>query len=362
VGTSPPNKDDLVRELNSELARSEELIAGGDPEWASMTVDRKTEDLKNRAEIMQGLLVSLAAEPEGRNAIDRLLRPTLENAYARYRDIELVSLGVASAAVPDSAWAAERLRTIIRAGLDLEGVTFTFDLASVLRAEGERRGLPAADLPILVEYLDYACSAEDRWGTAIWARSARAAALFRQGRVGDAEAELEVAVRLDMGYAGFATATLLALANRWVEFGRPEVARDLTALASQWAGRVRDPEFRGERIRLVETYVAWLDEPAPKHQSIASRMAQMPNPETRMAYVDYLSARWSASCARDIDALKSLVPMSLSDGTTLDAVLGRLFGIVASGLDDKELDAVIHICATQLATSRPWAMHGGEPN
>jgi hypothetical protein len=34
--------------------------------------------------------------------------------------------------------------------------------------------------------------------------------------------------------------------------------------------------------------------------------------------------------------------ISLSDRTTLDAALGRLFGIVASGLDDDGIDAVFH--------------------
>jgi hypothetical protein len=243
--------------------------------------------------------------------------------------------------------------------LDLEGVTFTFDLASVLRAEGERRAVLAADLPLLAEYLDKACGTEDRWGTAVRARSARAAALFQQGRIGDAESELETAARLHIGFAGFATVTLLSLANRWVEFSRPELARDLAAGAALRARQVLDPEFREERVRLVETYLGWLDEPTPARETIASRLAQMPDPETRMACVDHLSARWSASGTRDVDALKSLVAISLSDGTTLDAVLGRLFGIVASDLHDEELDQVIHICVNQLATGRPWALRAG---
>jgi hypothetical protein len=353
---NPPDKDAVVQQLSSHLAYLEGLIAGGDLEWASMTASEKTNVLRNNAEFAQHLLVSLAAEPEGRQAIDRLLRPTLENAYARYRDIELVALGVASVAVPDADWAAERLQRIISAGLDPAGVTFTFDLASVLRAEGERRGLPAADLRLLAEYLDKAWSAEDRWGTAVRARSARAAALFRQHHFGDAEAELEAVAQLDMGYAGFATVTLLSLANRWVEFGRPELARELTARASLRAEQVQDPEFRRERVRLVDAYGAWLNEPTPARETIASKIAQMPDPETRMAYVEHLSARWSTSSARDVDALRSLVPTSLSDGTTLDAVLGHLFGIEASTLDDQELDEVIHICATQLSTSRPWVV------
>jgi hypothetical protein len=357
---NPPDKDDLVRQMNSHVEHLDRLIANGDPEWASMTASAKANDMQNNADLAQHLLVSLAAEVEGQQAIDRLLGPTLENAYARYRDIELVALGVASAAVPDPNWAAERLRTIVRAGLDLEGVTFTFDFASALRAEAERRGSPAADLPLLADYLDNAWGTQDRWGTAIRARSARAAVLFRQGRVAEAEAELQAAARLDTGFAGLATVTLLSLANRWVEFGRPELARVLTAQASVRAGEVRDPDFRRERMRLVATYGIWLNEPTPERKTIASKLAQMPDPETRMAYVDLHSARWS--CARDLDASKSLVPMSLSDSTTLDAVLGRLFGLVASTFDGAGLEAVIHTCATQLATSRPWAMQGGEPN
>ncbi|MHC2842869.1 P-loop domain-containing protein [Bradyrhizobium diazoefficiens] len=356
---NPPDKDARVQQLSSHLAYLESLIADGDPEWASMSASEKTSRIQGNAQIVQSHLVGLAAEPEGQQGIDRLLQPTLENAYARYRDIELVSLGVASLAVPDADWAAKRLRRIISAGLDLEGVTFTFDLASVVHAEGEQRGSSVSDLRLLAEYLERARGAEDRWGTAVRARNARAAVLFRQNHFRDAEAELNVIAQLDFGYAGFATMTLLSLANRWLEFGRPELARDLAFQASVRASQVQDPEFRRERQRLVEAYQVWLSEPTPARQTIASKIAQMPNPETRMAYVEHLAARHSASSVQNIEVLTSLISTCLSDGTTLDAVLGRLLAIKAPNLDDNELNEVIHICALQLSTGRPWAQRGG---
>jgi hypothetical protein len=351
---NPPDKHSLVQALDAFVGQLEALIADGDPEWASMSVSAKTRMTESNALILRGMLVPLAAETEGRRAIDRLLPPTLQNPYARYRDIELVALGVASAAVPDPEWSAERLRTIITAGVDIEGVTFTFDLAAVLAAEGRRRHLACADLAVLESALERGCREKDRWGASARARSARAAVFFRCGEINAAEAELKAAhAELDSVFAGFASLGLLSIANRWIEFRRTSEARRLAAEAAAVASRVLDPQFRGERERLVATYRTWLDEPKPTRETIAAQLALMPDPEMRMAYVEHLSARFSASSPSDIVALKSLVSLTLSSDTTMDTVLARLFAVVSPKIDDEDLTAVIQIWCSQLTGQGP---------
>ncbi len=69
------------------------------------------------------------------------------------------------------------------------------------------------------DYLAAAAAGDDQWGTAMRAGSARAAALFWQGRREDAFKELVKASQRDGGFAGFGTISLLALASRCHEFG-----------------------------------------------------------------------------------------------------------------------------------------------
>jgi hypothetical protein len=240
--------------------------------------------------------------------------------------------------------------------MDEEGVTFTFDLASVLHAEGKRRNVSPDILLPLTEYLERVNGCQDRWGTAIRARSARAAALFRQEKRREAFAEMEEAENLEIGFAGYATMALIALANRWVEFGQSAMARELAIKALNRAERVLDAEFREERVKLVGAYQSWLDEPAHTWNAVSARMAALPDPDIRMAYVEHLSARWAAPDAVDVKGLSMLIPLVLSDGTTLDAVLGRLFGVILGRLDETSLANGIRTCAKQLTTGRPWEL------
>jgi len=57
-----------------------------------------------------------------------------------------------------------------------------------------------------------------------------------------------------------------------------------------------------------------------------------------------------------VKGLEGLISPTLADGTALDAVLGRLFGLAAQRLDDDGLAAVIQTCANLLATSGPWEL------
>jgi len=145
--------------------------------WRVFLVDNE-ENAMAAAE-MERTLVEFAPDPAGQAYIDRVLAPMLPNPYQRYRDIALVAMSIAVLAVPDPNWVRHRLRQVLQVGLDQEGILFTFDLPSVLVEETSRRGLASGALG---GYVQRAYNAFDRWGTAVLAHSARAAALFRQGR------------------------------------------------------------------------------------------------------------------------------------------------------------------------------------
>jgi hypothetical protein len=165
----------------------------------------------------------------------------LSNPYPRYRDIALVSLAYVVVTVPDDAWVRRLLRHIIMVGLDLEGVTFTFDLPLTLLAEAEQRNLPPAQRLDLADYREQALNGLDRWGTLVRANSALAATIYRQG---DRQGALDTLAGLDHmpnGFAGYAVLHNLALANRWFELGEPGAwhVTTLVDLAGQHAGLVR---------------------------------------------------------------------------------------------------------------------------
>jgi hypothetical protein len=79
-----------------------------------------------------------------------------------------------------------------------------------------------------------------------------------------------------------------------------------------------------------------------------------------MAYIDHLSARWTWPPDKpNWEGLKALVPLTLGDATTLDAVLGRLFGLRIRQLSDEALSEAIRICAAHLTSGRPWRLGSG---
>ena len=135
----------LLEELSNRLKDFEQLLET-DPFGAVETPWANAEGQAWQARTMRDLLIGLAGRPEGRDGIERTLAPTLGNPYPRYRDIGLVALGTAVVAVPDDEWADSKLRLILYAGLDVEGVTFTFDLPTLVLSELRRRGREDARL------------------------------------------------------------------------------------------------------------------------------------------------------------------------------------------------------------------------
>lgn len=302
------------------------------------------------------------------SGIDRALAANLTNPYPRYRDIALVPIAIATVQVPDAAWARQRLRTILRTGLDSEGITFTFDLPAVLLKEAERRNMAAPDL---AAYLDQALNQDDRWGTQIRARSAQAAALFWQGRTDAAFAGLQEASQVPRTYAGYVSMALLLLANRCQEFGIPERAAepkwglnlDVSLLegAEGSVKNVYDPKFREERRQLVTAYRDWFAHPPPDIPAVRVALASIQDPDQRRVYKDLAGACWAAASPPGREALKGLVLMMLADSTTLDTALGRLVGLRIREhwlgervFSDAELVEALAVCAEHFTMGRPW--------
>jgi energy-coupling factor transporter ATP-binding protein EcfA2 len=312
---------------------------------------------------LQGNLVQIAAEPEGQESIDKALRRVVTNPYPQYRNVGLAALGVATLAVPEAWWASRRLQLILRTKLDSEGATFTFDLPAILLAEAERRQLQA---PELAAYLEKALTIEDRWGTAVRAHSARAAALYWQGEKARALDLLKQAGRLPSGYAGYTAVNLLSLANRCCEFGQPDFAEspvwgsngDTSLLdgAAQAADYVVDPDFRNRRVQLVDDYRTWYEQPTPNPSALKTALTAISDHDTRQAYIEYLSARLAGQNDMSQQNIKTLLPYTLFAGTTLDTVLGRLVGPRVRQLSDDDLGEAFRVCTRYLMTGRPWEL------
>jgi hypothetical protein len=307
---------------------------------------------------LKDTLIAVSQDIAARGMIGRFLAMVEANPYPRYRDNALVALGVATLAVPDRAWSDLRMQSILETGLEKEGVTFTFDFPAQLLAEADRRGLPAGDL---AEYLRQAGGSQDRWGTRLKTVSAQAAADFVQGRSPDAVTKLESAGTFDQGFAGYMAAHLLAIASRWCELGAPERVGQLGLVAKSrsHANRVRDPKFATERVELVDRFEQWFAAPAPEWGEMSALLHATPDPDTRRAYKDLVSARWSAE--RRCGNWGHLLVAALADATALDFVLGRLAARMirrhhegVCEFPDAEFAEAITLCRENLATSRPW--------
>jgi hypothetical protein len=269
----------------------------------------------------------------------------LLHPYPHYRDVFLGKIISAVVAVPGAAEMRPRLRRILKAASDEPKIAFTFDLAFVLVAEAKRRGLRTQKLE---EYCNWALDRDDSWGTRTRALNGRAGAHFRQGCYSEAIQDLNDALDAATGaYAGFSSLTLLAIADRCHEFGQtPEMRSRLPAVqaiaatAMRQAGSVLDRELAGEREMLVRAWELWHCETAPAIGDAFRTLSRMRNAEHRTAYVRLLSAQWAAlGPEAGWEGLKALVPLSLHDATTLDTVLGRLFGIGARRLSDEGVSA-----------------------
>ena len=362
--TSAQVKDGAIDDATELKSKLEELATR--TAYFRMTVDENPSlvefiDEERTAEFtvrLEDAMIQVARTVEGRSRIDQIRGLVRNNPYPRYRDNALVAVGVASLRSQETSWTRQCLQDIIATGLDNEGITFTFDLAAQLAAESGRRGLPPTDLTL---YLRAADSSSDRWGSALRAASALAAAEFSQARTLEATTLLEGAAKRDQGFAGYMAAHLLHLACRWCEFGEPARAAALGLIqrSRQHAGRVRDPSFRDERLRLVDEFSGWFDAPSPMWPEVSALLRATPDPDARRIYKDLVSARWYSSGKwSDWDQLVLAV---LADGTALDMILARLFAEVLRrhragvlSFPDSQLLEAIKICGSAIAPIGPW--------
>jgi hypothetical protein len=364
-----PSASELLRQAEAEVRLLETQTGEGSVEAASAyAFAGDGGDAPVDAETAAGVASSLAtklrwllADEASRELVTRALRAAVRNPYRRYRDIALDALGGTVVTAPDRQWVSDRLREILRAGLDDEGITFTFDLPTLLLAESDERGLPSGDLRSFVEQ---ALGREDVWGTRMRALSAKAAAAFRYGH-GDPVEMLLAASRTEVTYAGYGVTGVLELIDRCFEFGVAELAdqeiwgpagyQSLLDLAQGLAGRVYDPTFRIERRRLVWEYSRWAAAPEPDAATAQREAAAMADADSRRAYCRHVAARWAASrepaVARQVTAL---IPLALFDATLLDVLLARLVALDLGELADQELRTLNQVVETNLATGRPW--------
>ena len=362
----PLKRDDLVAEMNRWLDGYQALIEDQTQDLEAPMMYSLDVNLEGFAGPLRDRLLPLAADPAGQQGIRRALDMLRNNAYARYRDIGLAAAGAACLAVPDPQFVRGCLRQILTTALRQETLVFALDLPAHLETEATRRNLPAATpgLAMLREYQAGAMGSADLWGSALCAHSAAAAALFWQGRSDEAWQELFHASAQQEGFAGLLSVGMLSLAVRCHEFG--EAARagqpdwgdkqyaTLRSLAGIKAERVRDPGFRQERLDLVARFGQWAADPAPDYQTAQSRLSEMPDPDVRRVWKDLASARWAAPAVRDEGSLTALLPLLLHDGTTLDAVLGRLVGPHVQAFSDADLVEAIRLCAAYFLGDRPW--------
>jgi len=124
--------------------------------------------------------------------------------------------------------------------------------------------------------------------------------------------------------------------------------------AQQVASNVRDTSFREERLKLVEDFRGWAMGDIPNVDSVLGALSEMPDPDGRRVYKDHATARWASLSGHNREGLKKLVPMALADATTLDAILGRLFGLNLDDLSNDDLADAIRLCAAYFMAERPW--------
>ena len=113
----------------------------------------------------------------------------------------------------------------------------------------------------------------------------------------------------------------------------------------------------------MQAYARWLDQPTPDTETALGTLAQMADNDTRLAYIDHVSARWSAPGARNPDGVKALIPLVLADTTTLDALLGRLVGAALDRLSNADVTEAIRISRLlRTMCYNPVAATHDEPN
>lgn len=323
--------EDVADQINHlEILTTDETFQGLDTLWF---LENFTEISGQNAYTLRTQLARIAVYEEGKKAIERALDGVISDPYAHYRDQGLIALGAIVAVTPDVEWSQRILQQILKTGLDDEGVCFTFDLPLLLRAEAERRGLPVPES--INAYCQEVLNINDRWGSSVRDRSAMVATTYFLDDKEKAEKILD-SFSWDPGtiYAGYAAVHMLALANRWRQFGRlervtspPNKKPDLLEKAEESANHVIAHDFREERIQLVKAHRDewWDPKGVPETHDGLAMLAPLTG-DTRLALIDYLLAAWSnpPDDEPNIEGMKVLLLHALIHATTLDAVLARL--------------------------------------
>ena len=165
--------------------------------------------------------------------------------------------------------------------------------------------------------------------------SAIAAILHRKNspdKIAEAEALLQEAEAQGhkRSYAGFRALARLSLACRMLEWKQSDRARgQVEDAARDDAKNMLDVVLKQERLDLVDQMGKWLTDFAENPSTITEaesleRVQNLTGME-RNLYLEFLSAVYYP----DADRLKQLLPLTLDDAITIDAVLGRLFSVLA---------------------------------
>ncbi|GAA0909005.1 hypothetical protein GCM10009558_012910 [Virgisporangium aurantiacum] len=126
-------------------------------------------------------------------------------------------------------------------------------------------------------------------------------------------------------------------------------------MAAAFAERVYDPDFRTDRIALVELHRQWCHGPVPTADQAHERLSRMTDLDTRAAYRHHVAARWSAAgTATAARRVASLVPSALFDSTGLDALLAQAIGFDLRERPQAEVEAIAAVVADSFTTGRPW--------
>ncbi|MFX0088119.1 MAG: hypothetical protein ACFFAU_20870 [Candidatus Hodarchaeota archaeon] len=154
------------------------------------------------------------------------------------------------------------------------------------------------------------------------------------------------------------------MANRCLGFGDPDRAGQpnwggfqyvtLRDLATTKAESVLDPRFRQEHLDLMTEFDKWWADPALDFEAVQSQLSEMPDAEVRRVYKDLASARWAATATRDGHSRRKLLPLVLNDGTTLDALFGRLVGPQLEEFSAADLVEAIGLCVDYFLDERRW--------
>ena len=359
--------DELVQRIAAEveprIVRLERSTAEGQAEAASSRafIEEDFMDPETSADLAWSLgdrLQRIASHKVGAQLISRAIAPILKNPYPRYRDIAMEALASAAMGSTDPVWVRRWMEALVGAGLDDEGVAFTFDVPAIVLDECRERGLPTHGLE---SYLETAANCADVWGTSMYALSADAAAAFRRGNVTAAFSGLAAATHVPTVYAGYGVMALLSLIDRCHEFGDPARAAEPTwgpghtqslfQLAEESASRVYDPGFREERVELVRRHREWAEAPPPAVAEAHEALSEIDDVDARRAYQSHVSARWSSAAE-----LSSLVPTALFDSTALDTILGRLMAADRHVLSDEDVHAIAAVTAAKFTSGRPWTL------